>query len=79
MYSGTNAIGSVPLDEVNGFCKDEQLGSVFGEAKGDYEELWHWYQNKGFDLNSVDNIQLSFLRQHHFKFLAHASSYPSLL
>jgi len=34
--------------------------SIFGEAKGDSEELRRWYQSKGFDLDSVDNIQLSF-------------------
>ena len=53
-------IGSALLDEVIGFCKDEQVVSIFGEAKGDSEELRRWYQSKGFDLDSVDNIQLSF-------------------
>ncbi|PCI75868.1 MAG: hypothetical protein COB20_12035 [SAR86 cluster bacterium] len=53
-------IGSALLDEVIGFCKDEQVVSIFGEAKGDSEELRRWYQGKGFDLDSVDNIQLSF-------------------
>jgi len=53
-------IGSALLDEVIGFCKDERVVSLFGEAKGDSEELRRWYQGKGFDLDSVDNIQLSF-------------------
>lgn len=53
-------IGSALLDEVIGFCKDERVVSIYGEAKGDSEELRRWYQGKGFDLDSVDNIQLSF-------------------
>jgi len=53
-------IGSALLDEVIGFCKDEQVVSIFGEAKGESEDLRRWYQGKGFDLDSVDNIQLSF-------------------
>ena len=53
-------IGSALLDEVISFCKDEQVVSIFGEAKGDSSELRRWYQGKGFDLDSVDNIQLSF-------------------
>ncbi|MBL4573150.1 MAG: GNAT family N-acetyltransferase [Gammaproteobacteria bacterium] len=53
-------VGSALLDEVIGFCKDEQIVSIFGEAKGDSAELRRWYQGKGFDLDSVDNIQLSF-------------------
>tara|TARA_B110000444_G_scaffold25287_1_gene20935 strand:- start:2740 stop:3147 length:408 start_codon:yes stop_codon:yes gene_type:complete len=53
-------IGSALLDEVIDFCKDERVVSIYGEAKGDSEELRRWYQGKGFDLDSVDNIQLSF-------------------
>lgn len=34
--------------------------SIYGEAKGDSNELRRWYQGKGFDLDSVDKIQLSF-------------------
>ena len=37
-------IGSALLDEVIAFCKDEQVVSIFGEAKGDSEELRRWYQ-----------------------------------
>lgn len=53
-------VGSALLDEVIGFCKDERVVSIYGEAKGDSQELRRWYQGKGFDLDSVDNIQLSF-------------------
>jgi hypothetical protein len=53
-------IGSALLDEVIGFCKDGQVVSIYGEAKGDSEELRRWYQGKGFDLDGVDKIQLSF-------------------
>lgn len=53
-------IGSALLDEVIGFCKDERVASIYGEAKGDSVELRRWYRGKGFDLDSVDNIQLSF-------------------
>ena len=53
-------IGSALLDEVIAFCKDEQVMSIYGEAKGDPKELRRWYQGKGFDLDSVDKIQLSF-------------------
>ncbi len=53
-------VGSALLDEVIGFCKDESVVSLYGEAKGDSVELRRWYQGKGFDLDSVDNIQLSF-------------------
>ncbi len=53
-------IGSALLDEVIGFCKDERVGSIYGEAKGDSEDLRRWYQGKGFEMDSVDNIQLSF-------------------
>lgn len=53
-------VGSALLDEVIGFCKDERVGSLYGEAKGDSPALRRWYQEKGFELDSVDNIQLSF-------------------
>jgi GNAT superfamily N-acetyltransferase len=53
-------IGSALLDEVIGFCKDECVASLYGEAKGDSADLRRWYQDKGFDLDSVDNIQLAF-------------------
>ena len=32
-------LGSALLDEVIRFCKDEQVVSIFGEAKRDSEEL----------------------------------------
>ncbi|MEX0962788.1 MAG: GNAT family N-acetyltransferase [Pseudohongiellaceae bacterium] len=52
-------IGSALLDEVIGFCKDERVASIYGEAKGDSAALRRWYQGKGFQLDSIDNIQLS--------------------
>lgn len=53
-------IGSALLDEVINFCKDERVIAIYGEAKGDSENLRRWYQGKGFELDGVDNIQLSF-------------------
>jgi GNAT superfamily N-acetyltransferase len=53
-------IGSALLDQVIDFCKDERAVSIYGEAKGDSVGLRRWYEGKGFELDSVDNIQLSF-------------------
>ncbi|PCJ24869.1 MAG: hypothetical protein COA96_08530 [SAR86 cluster bacterium] len=53
-------IGSALLDEIIDFCKNERVSEIYGEAKGDIPELRRWYQDKGFELDSVDNIQLSF-------------------
>lgn len=52
-------IGSALLDEVIRFCKDERVSTLYGEAKGDLEILRKWYSDKGFAVDSVDNIQLS--------------------
>ena len=52
-------IGSALLDEVIRFCKDERVNKLYGEAKGDLDILRRWYSDKGFELDSVDNIQLS--------------------
>lgn len=52
-------IGSALLDEVIRFCKDERVSTLYGEAKGDVELLRRWYEEKGFELDEVDNIQLS--------------------
>ena len=51
-------VGSALLDEVIRFCKDEHVTSIYGEARGEVDALRRWYQQKGFDLDSVDNIQL---------------------
>ncbi|MFK7864603.1 MAG: GNAT family N-acetyltransferase [Pseudohongiellaceae bacterium] len=51
-------VGSVLLQEVIKFCKDQRVSSLYGEAKGDVESLRRWYQGEGFELDSVDNIQL---------------------
>ena len=53
-------IGSALLDEIIHFCKDECISTIYGEAKGEVADLRRWYQGKGFELDSVDNIQLSF-------------------
>jgi len=52
-------IGSALLDEVISFCKDERVSTLYGEATGDIEILRRWYKGKGFELDDVDNIQLS--------------------
>lgn len=51
-------IGSALLKEVIGFCRDERVSSLYGEARGDLSTLRKWYRDEGFDLDSVDNIQL---------------------
>ena len=48
------------LDEVIRLGKDEQVVFIFVEAKSYSEELIRWYQGKGFELSSLDNIQLAF-------------------
>ena len=53
-------VGSALLDEVIRFCRDEQVSSLYGEAKGDIPVLRRWYEAKGFDFDPVDNMQLSF-------------------
>lgn len=53
-------VGSALLDAVIHFCKDERVSAIYGEAKGDVSVLRRWYRQKGFELDSVDNIQLSF-------------------
>lgn len=52
-------IGSALLDEVIRFCKDERVNTLYGEAKGELEILRRWYSDKGFEVDKVDNIQLS--------------------
>ena len=52
-------IGSALLEEVIRFCKDERVNTLYGEAKGDLEILRRWYEDKGFQVDQVDNIQLS--------------------
>lgn len=51
-------IGSALLKEVIEFCRDERVSSLYGEAKGDVKTLRKWYQEEGFDLDAIDNIQL---------------------
>lgn len=52
-------IGSALLDEIIDFCRDERVTSIYGEARGEIDILRRWYQGKGFELDQVDNIQLS--------------------
>lgn len=53
-------IGTALLDEVIRFCKEERVNTLYGEAKGDIENLRQWYTDKGFQIDGVDNIQMSF-------------------
>ncbi len=55
----SKGIGSALLDEIIRFCEDERVSSIYGEAKGEMDMLRHWYQDKGFNLDSADNIQLA--------------------
>jgi len=52
-------VGSALLNEIIDFCRDERVSSIYGEAKGELAELRRWYLEQGFELDSVDNIQLS--------------------
>ncbi|MEQ8315424.1 MAG: GNAT family N-acetyltransferase [Gammaproteobacteria bacterium] len=54
-------IGSALLEEVIRFCKEERVNTLYGEAKGDLEILRQWYSDKGFQIDRVDNIQLSLI------------------
>lgn len=51
-------VGSALLKEVIAFCKQERVNSLYGEAKGDMDSLRKWYIDEGFNLDSIDNIQL---------------------
>jgi len=52
-------VGTALLNEIINFCQDECVAALYGEAKGDIEVLRRWYRGKGFELDEVDNIQLS--------------------
>lgn len=52
-------VGSRLLDEVIGFCREQQVASLYGQARGESEQLRRWYRDKGFSFDSVDNIHLS--------------------
>ena len=52
-------IGTALLQEVIIFCQDERISAIYGEAKGEVEILRRWYRGKGFELDAVDNMQLS--------------------
>ncbi len=53
-------IGSALLDEVISFCKEERVSAIYGEAKGDIDVLIRWYEERGFEIDNANNIQLSF-------------------
>ena len=51
-------VGTALLDEVLRFCRDSQVSSIYGEAKGDLGVLRKWYKGSGFQLSQQDHIQL---------------------
>lgn len=51
-------IGSVLLEEIIGFCREQRVQSLYGEAKGDREQLRRWYAGRGFEVSSSDDISL---------------------
>ncbi len=53
-------IGSALLNEVIRFCEDERVSALYGEAKGDHQDLPRWYSDKGFQVDRVNNIQMCF-------------------
>lgn len=52
-------VGSALLNEIIDFCRDEGVSSIYGEAKGELAALRRWYLEQGFEIDSIDNIQLS--------------------
>lgn len=52
-------IGSVLLEEIIGFCREQRVQSLHGEAKGDREQLRRWYAGRGFEVGSSDDISLT--------------------
>jgi GNAT superfamily N-acetyltransferase len=52
-------IGDALLEAVIQFCKEEQVSSIYGEAKGELEILRKWYEGKGFAMDQSANIELS--------------------
>jgi GNAT superfamily N-acetyltransferase len=61
-YRG-QGVGSALLQEIIGFCRDQQVRSLHGEAKGDLPLLRRWYSEQGFTLDAVDNISLQLVEQ----------------
>ena len=52
-------VGTALLNEIINFCQDERISALYGEAKGDLDVLRRWYRDQGFELDAVDNIELS--------------------
>lgn len=61
-YRG-QGVGSALLQEIIGFCRDQRVRSLHGEAKGDLPQLRRWYSEQGFTLDSVNNISLQLVEQ----------------
>lgn len=51
-------VGTALLDEVVRFCRDAQVSSIYGEAKGDVDILRRWYRAQGFALHGNDRIKI---------------------
>jgi len=46
------------LNEAIGLCTEWRVNSLCGEVRGDLGTFRKWYTGEGFDLDTVDNIQL---------------------
>ena len=55
----SKGVGSALLNEIIDFCRDERVSLIYGEAKGELAALRRWYLEQGFEIDSIDNIQLS--------------------
>jgi ribosomal protein S18 acetylase RimI-like enzyme len=51
-------VGTALLGEVVRFCREAQVSSIYGEAKGDLEGLRRWYKGQGFSFHGSDKIKL---------------------
>ena len=56
-------VGTALLDEVVKFCRESQVSSIYGEAKGDMEILRRWYKSSGFNLGHRDHIRLNMVAE----------------
>ena len=59
---GTNyrnkGIGSALLRQVIRFCKENDISTIKGEAKGDLDILIPWYKKHGFDIAENNKITM---------------------
>ena len=51
-------IGTALLEAVINYCKVQRVTSIHGEARGEMKALRKWYQNNGFKMDCVDNIEI---------------------